>query len=208
MKVRALIQARMSSSRYPGKVLAPLKGLPLIRHVIERVERVMEPGSIVLLTSTHTSDDPLVLYVKSLKINVFRGSLNNVFKRFHDYLKEHKCDHFFRVCADSPCLDEHLFQKALNNIVQDASIDLVTNKFPPTYPPGKSVELVRAAVFREVVLDNMHSNEKEHVTQYFYNRSNKYKILNLQRDQEPFELGSYAVDTVADLKRLEALMDE
>src|SRR5712675_887192 len=99
-KIRAFIQARMSSARFPGKVLAPLDGEPIIAQVIKRVSQAVGRDRITVATSDDRSDDPLACYVDQLGISVYRGSLNDVFSRFRSCLEAYPCTWFFRVCAD------------------------------------------------------------------------------------------------------------
>ena len=90
--VRAFVQARMSSSRYPGKVLAPFCGRPILAHVVERVTRAVTPKRVVVAMSTEASDEPLARCAEVLGVQVFRGSLVNVFGRLVACLKKHPCD--------------------------------------------------------------------------------------------------------------------
>ena len=102
--VKAFVQARMSSRRYPGKVLAPFRGEPVIRHVVQAATAVLPPHDVVVVTSTHVTDDPLVFYLRSLGVNVFRGPLENVLQRFVLCLREYPCEWVLRVNGDSPLL--------------------------------------------------------------------------------------------------------
>ena len=109
-KINIFIQARMSSARFPGKVLAPFNGEPLIKRVLDRVSKISDINDIVVLTSTELSDNPLASYLSSLNCNVFRGDLNNVFLRFKSALNCYPCEYCVRICADSPLIDSSLIQ--------------------------------------------------------------------------------------------------
>src|SRR5258707_10261246 len=98
----------MTSQRFPGKMLAPFRGLPLIRKVIERVSAGIMSDQIVVVTSSDSTDDPLALYVESLGVAVFRGPLQNVLRRFQLCLEHMPCDWFFRISGDSPFYDSRL----------------------------------------------------------------------------------------------------
>ena len=114
MSIIAIIQSRMTSERYPGKMLAPFLGKPVIAHVVDKIRISKVNPKIILATSENHTDDPLVLYAKYLGIEVVRGSHNDVFGRFISALKKYKCDAFFRVCGDSPLLLPSLFDKAVS----------------------------------------------------------------------------------------------
>lgn len=200
--VRAFIQARMSSSRFPGKVLAPFAGRPIIAHVIDRVALAIPREYITLATSTEPSDDPLAAYVITMGITVFRGSLNDVFLRFQDCLKQYPCDCFFRVCADSPLLDDSLFRKALTYTIQEG-IAIVTNVYPRSFPKGNSIELIYAHQYAAIDPFGLTDEEKEHVTKFFYNHPQDFKIVNFESGNAALSQVNLCVDTIEDMRRLE-----
>ncbi|MGE0680705.1 MAG: NTP transferase domain-containing protein [Candidatus Binatia bacterium] len=202
--IRAFVQARMSSQRFPGKVLAPLGGQPVLKRLLEKIVQVVPLSSVVVLTSVEPSDDPLACYAQSLGVPLYRGELENVAKRFFHCLCEYPCDWFIRLCADSPLLDATVL-KTLTAYQERWDLDLVTNVYPRTFPKGYSVEMVKAESFATLDVDALSAEEKEHVTAVFYRRPQRFRILNVTSG-DPRQAGlSYAVDTLEDLKRLEAL---
>lgn len=206
--IRAFIQARMSSTRFPGKVLAPLKGRPVIVHVVERVAQAMPLQCITVVTSIERSDDPLASYVSQLGVSVHRGPLQNVMKRFQLCLKAHPCAWFFRICADSPLLDETLFQKML--VYRDRTdVDLVTNIYPRTFPRGCSLELLSARTYASIDANRLSPEEQEHVTKVYYNHPADFRIINIASHDPLLAEQDFAVDTPDDLPKLEQrLLDE
>ncbi|WP_459899344.1 cytidylyltransferase domain-containing protein [Desulfobaculum senezii] len=199
---RAFIQARMSSSRFPGKVLAPFCGVPLLAHVVERVARVVPRTRITVATSTEGSDDPLAEYARLLGVQVYRGVLDDVFRRFRGCLRESPCDWFYRVCADSPLLLPGLLTELARH-ADPATADIVTNVFPRTFPQGQSAELIRAEAFLSVDPASLSNEEREHVTLHFYNRPRMYRIVNIVNPHDVSTPQSLAVDTLSDMRRLE-----
>ncbi|HIA67991.1 TPA: hypothetical protein EYN98_18465 [Candidatus Poribacteria bacterium] len=204
--VRVFIQARMSSKRFPGKVLAPFNGIPILTCVIERVDRVIPSSRIVILTSTHQSDDPLVCYMQNAGISVHRGALENVFARFQSCLREYPCSWFFRICADSPRLDNAILQTML--IKNDKSdVDLITNVFPRTFPKGQSVEMLNSNTFEGIDPHSLTSAQQEHVTKVYYEKPEKYKIINVESLDPGLATINFSVDTIEDLYRLQNFSD-
>ena len=200
--VRVFIQARMSSKRFPGKVLAPFNGIPILTCVIERVNKVIPSSRIVVLTSMDQSDDPLVCYMQSAGISVHRGALENVFARFKSCLREYPCSRFFRICADSPLLDHAILQTML--IKNDKSdVDLITNVFPRTFPKGQSVEMLNADTFAGIDPHSLTSVQREHVTKVYYEKPENYKIINLESSDKGLAAINLSVDTIEDLYRLQ-----
>jgi spore coat polysaccharide biosynthesis protein SpsF len=203
--VRAYIQARMSSERFPGKVLAPLGGKPVIARVITRVTEVIPSEMVVVATSQEESDDALAYYLRGNGIPVFRGPLDNVFSRFQLCLEEFPCTWFFRICGDSPFLDSTLMQKMMNYCAR-TEVDLVTNVFPRTFPKGMSVEMLNAKSFAAIDSANLTQEEQEHLTQVYYNHSDRFKIINLESGNPALANESFVLDTIEDLRRLEKLL--
>jgi spore coat polysaccharide biosynthesis protein SpsF len=202
--IRAFVQARMSSRRFPGKVLAPLGGQPVIKRLLEKIVQVVPLSSVVVLTSVEPSDDPLAHYAQSLGAPLYRGELDNVAGRFFHCLREYPCDWFLRLCADSPLLDVTVF-KTLTAYQERLDLDLVTNVYPRTFPKGYSVEMVKAESFAALDVHALSAEEQEHVTAVFYRHPQRFRILNVTSG-DPRQAGlSYAVDTLEDLQRLEAL---
>jgi len=203
--IRVFIQARMSSSRFPGKVLAPLKGKPVIKHLLDRVMQEIDPAQVVVLTSTKSSDDPLVSYLESENCSVFRGDLQNTLLRFQQALDKFPCESFIRLCADSPLFDARLIPLAKLTLSQSHKADLVTNVFPRTFPKGQSIELVNTETFLKLNTSSLSENECEHVTTHFYNHADRFTIINIEKDTSMIlpELHS-VVDTLSDLHAIEA----
>ena len=199
--IRAFIQARMSSRRFPGKVLAPFHGRPVIAWLIDAVTRVMPPTAVTVLTSTDPSDDPLASYVDSLRIATFRGALDDVFGRFRGALVLYPCDWFVRLCSDSPLLDPALVEQAVR-LSEIAGVDLITNVFPRTFPKGMSVELVRTTRFRAIDPAVLSTEQREHVTACYYSRPEAFRIRNFA-SAHPDSGASVAIDSLDDLQRLE-----
>ncbi len=196
----------MSSHRFPGKVLAPFKGKPLVLQVLECVEKAMPREAIVLLTSIEATDDPLAEFVHGRGYRVFRGNLEKVYQRFLDALAIHPCERFLRVCADSPLLDPGLIRAAVE-ISRASHHDIVTNVFPRSFPKGQSVEVINSSSFKKIPWLQLTASEGEHFTDAFYHYPNKYSICNISARNKVADEASYAVDTLEDMQRLESLRD-
>ena len=200
--VRVVIQARMSSSRFPGKVLAPFRGAPLIRSVLSAVQQALPIVPIVVATSVQSSDDPLVGYLATLDIPVFRGPLDRVFDRFLGCADTFPARWLLRVNADSPVLAP----EPLRGVVAHADrsdLDLITTTFPRTFPRGHNAEMIRVDTMRALDRNELTALDQEHVTQFFYRNSTRFRILNVESGDPSLASRSFAVDTLDDLRRLE-----
>jgi len=205
--IRAFIQARMSSERFPAKVLAPLNGRPVIAHVVSRITQAIPAERITVATSAEESDDPLSHYVRGMGISVYRGSLEDVFARFRSCLEEFPCAWFFRICADSPLLDPRMLRTML--AYSDRSdLDLVTNIFPRTFPKGRSVEMLLSRTFAAIDPTRLSADDREHVTRFYYNHPNEFKIFNIASTEQTPASVSLALDTITDLNELTRLLQQ
>ncbi|WHZ25193.1 MAG: hypothetical protein OJF47_004305 [Nitrospira sp.] len=205
--VKAFIQARMSSRRYPGKVLAPFRGEAMIRHVVRAVEQVFSFEDIVVVTSVDASDDPLVRYVESLGMHIYRGPLDNVLARFVSCVRNHPCDWILRVNGDSPLLFPGLL-RLMVPYAERFDGDLVTTTFPRSFPRGQNAELIRVSTLQTVAREETTQDDQEHVTPFFYRQPARFRIMNVESgDRKLADIG-LAVDTIEDLQRLEPLSAE
>lgn len=185
----------MSSKRLSGKVLMPVAGKPIIRHIVDAAGI----DQAVVLTSKDPSDDVLANYLKNEGIEFFRGSLNNVFGRFCSAIQHYQPDWVMRLCADSPFIPNSLID-GIANIPRDGA-DLVTNIFPRTFPKGHSVEILRSQILVETQKTIFSKTDKEHVTPYFYRNATSYKIISIKQKQSASS-ECLAIDTSEDYKRL------
>jgi len=207
VSIAVFVQARMSSRRFPGKVLAPFQGRPIISWVVESVGRALPGLPIIVATSIEASDDPLAAYLDWSGVSHFRGPLQDVFARFCACLEENPCDWILRICADSPLLNERVLQAVVEPVQrgQATDVDLVTTTAPRTFPKGQNAELINVKTLRSLDPADLTASDREHVTGYFHRSSDRFRILNISSGEPGLAALSFAVDTVDDLHRLESL---
>lgn len=195
--IGAIIQARMNSERFPGKVLHEIQGKPMLQYLLERVGRCRSLEAIVVATSQEKQDDPIANFCQSRGVHCYRGALMNVANRFKQVLERYPFDAFVRISGDSPLLDQRLIDKAVA-IFQQGRFDMVTNILQRTYPRGQSVEVLNSAVFKSAypLLTDMEA--QEHVTKYFYSHKERFKIFNFKWERDCREI-NLAVDTQSDM---------
>ena len=204
MRIGAIIQARMTSRRLPGKVLAEVHGRPMLQYLLERVERCTELDLIVVATSTDPSDDPIESFCVERGVDYFRGPLNNVAERFREAARRQELDAFVRLCADSPLVDPALIDRAVATY-RSGQTDLVTNVLGRSFPPGQSVEVISAPVFAEAVPHMSRADHREHVTSYFYDHREDFEIKVIRSDHDGPDV-DFAIDTPQDLERFRVLV--
>jgi spore coat polysaccharide biosynthesis protein SpsF len=196
------IQARMSSRRFPGKVLAPFRGAPIIDWLIKRAREGARDAPVVVLTSTHVTDDPLVAYLETCSQPLVRGPLDDVLRRFQLGLRAWPAQWIMRLNADSPLLDPVVVSSVRAAMVPEA--DVITTTQPRTFPKGQNVEIVRAATLSALDGADVTAHDREHVTAYLYRHPDRFRIVNVTSPAPSLAGLDYAIDTVDDLHRLEA----
>jgi spore coat polysaccharide biosynthesis protein SpsF len=205
MGVAAFVQARMSSRRFPGKTLAPFRGRPVIAHVFDRVRcvRAIDAANLVLLTSTDSSDDPLATYAASLGVEVYRGPLDDVFARFQRCAAGRRAEWIVRINGDSPLMSPAILEAVIANA--GAEWDLVTTIVPRTLPKGQNPELIRVETLLNTDPARLSADNREHVTQYYYQHPEEFRIARLHSSRPELADLNLSIDTVEDLRRLEAM---
>jgi len=202
--IGAIVQARMSSTRFPGKVLCEINGKPLVQYLLESLFHCSDIDQVVVATSVESTDDPIVEFCHSLGVECYQGPLENVAGRFAKLLDRYKFDAFIRLSGDSPLLDHRLVSKAVSYF-RNGEFDLVTNTLKRTFPKGQSVEIINRDVFKATYQLMRTRNEKEHVTTYFYLHSERFKIYNFESG-ENFGNVQLSVDTLDDMQKFKAIV--
>ena len=197
-----IVQARMSSTRFPGKVLAQLSGITLIDILIDRLSISKELDHIVIATSTEKSDDILVDYLHDQ--DVFRGSLLDVRSRYIEITKLYKPKNIIRITADCPLICPEIIDDLIS-IHLDTQSDYSANCNIKPFPKGFDVEIFKSKIMHDSRYLTENLFEKEHVTPWMYQNGN-LKISNLEFDQDlKINRFNFSVDDKNDLKFLNEL---
>lgn len=165
MKVVALVQARMGSTRLPNKVMKLINGVPMIELLLSRLSRTEEIDEIVVATSVDTRNQTLVDHVRKLGYACELGSENDVLDRFVRAAKAHQADVVVRITADCPLTDPALVDEVIRGF-KAAGVDYFSNVGPPTYPDGLSVEVCTFKALERASRETPKPHDREHVTPY------------------------------------------
>ncbi len=166
MKIVAIVQGRMSSQRLPGKILKLIQGKPMIEYVLESALAAEKIDSVVLATSSESSDDPVAEFAIEKKFPVSRGPLGDVADRFLAAAEQVGAEVIVRISGDSPLIDPRVIDRGVE-VFGSANCPLVTNVRPRTFPPGCSVEVFSVEAL-QMVHPTMTQEEREHVTPAIY----------------------------------------
>ncbi len=199
-----IIQARLNSSRLPGKILKDIQGKPMLRYLIESLEHCQCPDKLIVATSNEITDDPVAEFCNGLNVTCYRGSLDNVAGRFMGVIDVYGLDSFVRISGDSPLMDFRLVDKSIR-IYQSAQYDIVTNVLKRTFPRGQSVEVINSSVFKKTYLSISSAYDREHVTPFFYEHSDEFSIHNFEANNESGHI-QLSVDTPEDMLHLESIL--
>lgn len=162
-RVTAILQARVSSTRLPGKVLRPLLGEPMLARQIERVQRCQQIDQLVVATSEDSSDDPLAAWCAEHGIACFRGSLPDVLARFYHAAQAYPAEHIVRLTGDCPLADPGIIDAVIVAHLR-GGYGYTSNVDPPTFPDGLDVEVMQARWLTQAFQQAQLPSQREHVT--------------------------------------------
>lgn len=202
MKTVALIQARMNSTRLPGKVLKTIVGKPMLELMLERVQISDRIDEIWVVTSNQEDDDPIYLECQRLNVPCYRGSKDNVLNRYYEAAIHSEADVIVRLTGDCPLVDPEIIDNTIDFFFSE-NADYSANCLEYTLPDGLDVEVFSLKVLNDMEHASTKKSEQEHVTLYIRNHPEKYKIKNWYYP-DPFE-GRWTVDYPEDFKLIEAV---
>lgn len=177
-RVVASIEARMGSSRLPGKVLMDINGRPSLSRLVERLRACKNLNDIVVATSTDPRDQAIVEWAKREGVLVYRGSEDDVLQRVVDAHAMMKSDIVVEVTGDCPLLCPEVIDMGVATFFANEA-DVVTNARQPSYPMGADVQVFRAADLAWVAKNITDPAVREHVSLYFYEQPKKYRVIHL-----------------------------
>lgn len=200
MKVVALVQARMGSTRLPNKVMKTIDGIPMIELLLSRLARAKELDQIVVVTSVDERNVPLVEHVHKLGYACEQWSENDVLDRYLHAAKKHHADVVVRITGDCPLVDPGLVDECIRRL-KSAGVDYFSNTNPPTYPDGLDIEVCTFKALKQAGEETNDPFDREHVTPYLRNQG-KFKTGYMQHNQD---LSAYrwTVDEPADFAVIE-----
>jgi len=181
-KIVAIIQARMGSTRLPGKSMEDLAGKPLVWRFLERVKRAKKLDEIILATTTKPEDDVLVGVAEDIGVKTFRGSENDLVDRYYQAAKLHKADFVVRACADDPVIEPGEIDRIIEEHLKGEN-DFSSNTHNINgnmYPDGLGCEVMSFETLEELWRVTEDPSHREHPHTYFYDNPDKYTIGTIQ----------------------------
>ncbi|GEL78483.1 cytidylyltransferase domain-containing protein [Tenuibacillus multivorans] len=206
MKVVAIMQARMGSTRLPGKVLKPILSKPLLEYQIERVKQSKLIDELVVATTTKPIDEEIVHLCRQVNCHSFRGSEKDVLSRYYEAAQYYEADVVVRLTSDCPLLDPEVIDQVIQQYLKMNPYHYVTNTLERTFPRGMDTEVFSMNILNHVYQNATAKTDREHVTSYIRKHSNSYNLANVfyPIDQSQYRL---TVDTLEDFNLIQLIIE-
>jgi spore coat polysaccharide biosynthesis protein SpsF len=196
-KIVAIIQARMGSSRLPGKVLMPIGNQSMLARVVNRVRRTQSIDQTVVATSTAPNDDAIVQECERIQVPVFRGSENDVLDRFYRAAIQYSATNVVRITADCPMIDPAVIEQVLL-VFKTMHPDYASNCLERTYPRGLDTEVMTLSALERAWKESKFAFQRAHVTPYIYKNPDLFKLESVVAGVDNSKY-RWTVDTQEDL---------
>ena len=200
MKITAIVQARMGSTRLPNKVMKTIGGVPMIELLLTRLAKAKEIDQIIVATSINDRNLPLVEHIRMLGYSCEQGSENDVLDRYVQAAKKHNADVVVRITGDCPLVDPELVDEVIRSF-KAANVDYFSNTNPPTYPDGLDIEVCTYTALEQAHQETTEPFDREHVTPYL-RKPGKFRTAAMQNSQDLSAL-RWTVDEPADFLVIE-----
>jgi spore coat polysaccharide biosynthesis protein SpsF len=205
----AIVQARMGSTRFPGKVMAEIKGKPMLAWVIDRARLARSLDEVIVATSSEDGDQPIVDLCRDRGYACCRGSLADVLERYHLCAGQADADVIVRLTADCPLIDPRLIDMTVEAFLRsDPPVAFATNRLPwdRTYPIGLDVEVCSKETLDTAWLEAESPHQREHVMPFIYENRERFPVLELRSETNYSDM-RWTVDTQADLDLIREIVE-
>jgi spore coat polysaccharide biosynthesis protein SpsF len=205
MTINAIIQARMGSTRLPGKVLLRVCGKTMLEHLLDRLKRSRRLSGTVVATSTGSADDAIEAELQRLNMACFRGSEEDVLGRYAGAAREFPADAYVRITADCPLFDPQLLDGMIERFLV-VNCDYLANTLERTYPRGLDAEIFRKSALEEASARATKAHQREHVTPYIIEHPDRFRLCSFKGEKD-FSHYRWTLDTPDDLRLMRAVYE-
>ncbi len=208
MRTVIINQARMTSTRLPGKVLKEVLGRTLLEYQIERLRQVRLANELVIATTTNDTDQPIVELCERLGIAYYRGSEENVLSRYYEAASHFRADVVVRVTSDCPLIDPGVMDEIIGLYINNQDkYDYVSNTLERTYPRGLDTEVFSMEALEKAYKEARGQSEREHVTLFMYRRPEQFRLANSSGAVD-YSHHRWTVDTPEDFALIKLILQE
>ena len=203
--IGCIIQARIGSTRLPGKVMQKIDNVnTVLDYVINQVKASKKIEKIIVSTTTLSEDDIICEYLNLQKIEFFRGSSEDVLDRYYQCAKEFSLENIVRITADNPLIDPNVIDIIIDKY-KNNKCDIVSNTIHRTFPYGTEVEVFSFKTLERTWKNAVKKSEREHVTPFIYDLKNKFVLINIENEENISHI-RYTVDRIEDLKLVKEII--
>ncbi len=207
MKIIIIVQARMTSTRLPGKVLLPVLQKPLLEYQIERLLRVRWADEVAIATTLNQTDQPIVDLCQQLQVPIFRGSEEDVLARYYETAVSCKADVVVRVTSDCPLIDPAVIDTVIRRYLdQNPYADYVSNTLERTFPRGMDTEVFSMRALTEAHQEAQAQSDREHVTPFIHRQSHRYLCQSIKAGINHSQ-HRWTVDTPEDFELIRRMLE-
>jgi spore coat polysaccharide biosynthesis protein SpsF len=193
----AIIQARLGSTRLPGKALRDIGGKTMLARVVRRAQRARSVDEVLVATTTEAGDEPILAECAKLEVPVFRGDAEDVLDRTYRAAQAYHAEGIVRVTSDCPLIDPGVIDKIVRAFLE-AKPDYASNVIERTYPRGLDTEVMSLSALGRVWRQAAEPYQRIHVCPYFYQNPEKFDLLNVTHEKD-YSADRWTVDTSEDL---------
>ena len=208
MKVGAILQARMKSSRLPGKVMREVCGKPVLWHIVERIKRCKTTDLTIVATSINSADDIIVNLCQKNGFNYFRGSEHDVLDRYCQAARHYGIDVVVRFTADNALIDPGVSDETIRHFLDNADrCDFVSNAHPPSYPAGLDTEVVSFPALETAWKEAREPFQREHVLPFIWDQPERFRLGNVVCEHDIWMTERWTMDYPEDYEFIKAVFN-
>jgi spore coat polysaccharide biosynthesis protein SpsF len=210
-KVVIVVQARMSSTRLPGKVMLPVLSKSILYRMVERLQMISHKAQIIIATSDHGNDEIIEQEAKQINVACYRGSLNNLLDRHYRAARQLNADVVLKIPSDCPLIDPNIIDEVLDFYFDhNGEYDYVSNLHPATFPDGNDVEIMTMDCLERTWKEAKRTLELEHTTPYIWENPEKFRIGNVVLDTgRDYSMSNrFTIDYDADYQFIKRVFEE
>ena len=207
MTTALIVQARMSSTRLPGKVLLPIGGRPMLSYQLERLRRVRAQDLIVIATTVNAADDPIVEFCAAEGVRCTRGPELDVLRRYHEAATAVGASVVVRVTSDCPLIDPDVVDDVMRIFnASRGTLDYVSNMLEPSYPCGMAAEVMSTLALSRADVEATSPVDREHVTPFLYRNPQRFRLRSVRLGMD-LSANRWTVDTPEDFELVRRILE-
>ncbi|MFJ7950810.1 cytidylyltransferase domain-containing protein [Lysinibacillus sp. NPDC096418] len=206
MRVVAIIQARMGSTRLPGKILKEVNGRSLLSYQLERLKGSKFIDEIVVATTTEEQDDKIVTFCEQQGVSYHRGSETDVLARYFESAVKFNADAIVRITSDCPIIDVQVVDTTIQYFLESGHYDYISNTVERTYPRGLDTEIFTYVALEKAHKEALLERDREHVTAYFYTNQDVFKVSHVKNNTD-YSKYRWTVDTLEDFELIKNIIE-